>query len=104
MALTPERCEYYGAQSPPRPIDHRKPLGSKPLAVLTHSPDCKMVPDLPDDLMGDRAHRRTCKRKRPSSRPTTPTPKKAGHAIHIDDPDLVLKAIREVVANVKKPK
>ena len=81
-----------------------RPLGPKPLAVLTHSPDWKMAPELPDDLA------KTLERVSQDLQAGLPAlstngshtvAKKAGHGIHVDEPDLVVAAIREVVGKAK---
>ncbi len=78
-------------------------LGAKPLAVLTHSPNWKMVPDLPDDVMGKIevvSQGLQAEFKGLSTDSTHTIAKKAGHGIHIDEPELVVEAIREVVGKV----
>ena len=81
-----------------------KPLGAKPLAVLTHSPKWKMVPDLPDEVLAkiERVSQDLqAGYKGLSSDSTHTVAKTAGHAIHLDEPDLVVKAIREVIGKVE---
>jgi pimeloyl-ACP methyl ester carboxylesterase len=96
----PEQLDVAATQAQARAV---KSFGGKPLAVLTHSPDWKMVPDLPDDVLKpieqvtQDLQAGTAKLSTDSSH-TVAT--KAGHAIHVEDPDLVIKAIREVVAKV----
>lgn len=77
-------------------------LGDKPLAVLTHSPDWKMVPDLPDDISRKLEQVTQALQNdlpRLSTNATHVVAKKAGHHIHVDEPDLVIAAIRQVAAN-----
>lgn len=79
-------------------------LGDKPLAVLTHSPDWKMVPDLPDAILKPLEQ---ISQDLQASLPALSTDsshkvaKKAGHAIHLDEPSLVIEAIREVLEKAK---
>lgn len=79
-------------------------LGAKPLAVLTHSPKWKMVPDLPDDVMGKIegvSQTLQAEFKGLSTDSTHTVAEKAGHGIHVDEPELVVAAIREVVGKVQ---
>ncbi len=81
-----------------------KPLGAKPLAVLTHSPDWKMVPQLPDDVLKpiERASQALqAELPKLSTNSSHTVAKKAGHAIHVDEPALVIAAVREVAGKVK---
>ena len=78
-----------------------KTLGSKPLVVLTHSPDWKMVPNLPDEILAP-IERETQRLQAGfaalSTNSSHKIAKKAGHAIHVDDPKLVSAGIREAAA------
>ena len=80
-------------------------LGDKPLAVLAHSPDWKMVPDLPDDVMKkleqvtQDLQAATAKLSKDGSHVVA---KHAGHAIHVDEPQLVIDAIRDVARRSTK--
>jgi pimeloyl-ACP methyl ester carboxylesterase len=76
-------------------------LGKKPLAVVTHSPNWKMVPDLPDDMskkLEDIGQNLQNDLAKLSTNSTHTIATKAGHHIHVDEPELVIHAIREVVA------
>lgn len=79
-------------------------LGGKPLAVLTHSREWKMVPDLPDDVLGrieQISQGLQAGLPALSTNSSHKVAKKAGHGIHVDEPQLVVDAIREVVGKVK---
>lgn len=79
-------------------------LGSRPLAVLTHSPTWKMVPDLPDDVLKrieQISQELQAELPKLSTNSSHKVAAKAGHAIHVEDPKLVIDAIREVVRKVK---
>jgi pimeloyl-ACP methyl ester carboxylesterase len=81
-----------------------KPLGDKPLVVLTHSPDWKMVPDLPDDVskrLEQITQELQAETARLSTKSTHTVAKRAGHGIHVDEPELVIEAIRSVAAKQK---
>jgi pimeloyl-ACP methyl ester carboxylesterase len=79
-------------------------MGDKPLAVLTHSPEWKMVPDLPDDILKPLEQ---VSQDLQAGMPALSTDsshkvaEKAGHGIHVDEPGLVVEAIREVLGKVK---
>jgi pimeloyl-ACP methyl ester carboxylesterase len=84
-----------------------KPLGAKPLAVLTHSPDWKMVPQLPDDVLKpiERASQALqAELPKLSTNSSHTVAKKAGHAIHVDEPALVIAAVREVAGKIQSGK
>ncbi|MBX9627075.1 MAG: alpha/beta hydrolase [Gemmataceae bacterium] len=79
-------------------------LGAKPLAVLTHSPEWKMVPDLPDAILKPIEQvSQDLQAGLPalSTNSSHTVAKTAGHGIHADEPDLVVAAIREVVGKAK---
>jgi pimeloyl-ACP methyl ester carboxylesterase len=79
-------------------------LGAKPLAVLTHSPKWKMVPDLPDDVsrkLEDVNQELQNQLVTLSTRSTHTIAQNAGHQIQTDEPGLVIKAIRDVVLKVR---
>jgi len=79
-------------------------LGDMPLAVLTHSPKWKMVPNLPDDVMQQIEQASQELQKELPGLSTNSSHKiaeTAGHGIHIDDPALVIAAINEVITKVK---
>ena len=82
-------------------------LGNKPLAVVTHSPNWRMVPDLPDDVskkLEDIGLQLQNDLAALSTDNTHVIATRAGHEIHVDEPALVIKAIREVVAKVRAGK
>lgn len=79
-------------------------MGDKPLAVLTHSPEWKMVPDLPADILGRIEQvSQDLQAGLPalSTNSSHTVAKKAGHGIHVDEPALVVGAIREVLGKAK---
>jgi pimeloyl-ACP methyl ester carboxylesterase len=80
-------------------------FGDKPLVVLSHSPDWRMAPDLPDgvsrkleqvsqDLQNEFVHL--------SSKSIHKSAAKAGHLIQAEDPQLVIEAILKVVDATQK--
>ena len=79
-------------------------MGDKPLAVLTHSPEWKMVPDLPDDVLKPLEQ---VSQELQAGFPALSTnsshqvAKKAGHGIHMDEPGLVVEAIFDVIEKAK---
>lgn len=82
-------------------------LGNKPLAVVTHSPNWKMIPELPDDVskkLEDILLQLQNELAALSTDSTHVIATKAGHEIEVDEPELVIKAIREVVAKVRAGK
>jgi pimeloyl-ACP methyl ester carboxylesterase len=79
-------------------------MGDKPLAVLTHSPEWKMVPDLPDDIL--RRIEQVSQDLQAglpalSTNSSHTVAKKAGHGIHVDEPALVIGAIHEVLGKAR---
>ena len=79
-------------------------LGNKPLAVVTHSPNWKMVPDLPDEVskkLEDVSQQLQNELALLSTDSTHVIATKAGHHVHVDEPELVVKAIREVVSKAR---
>lgn len=82
-------------------------LGNKPLAVVTHSPNWKMIPDLPDDVLRkleDISQQLQNALAGLSTNSTHVIAGKAGHEIEVDEPELVIKAIREVVSKAQENK
>lgn len=82
-----------------------KSLGDKPLAVLTHSPKWKMVPNLPDALLGpieNATQELQSKLPALSTNSSHKIAEKAGHGLHVEDPKLVIDAIHEVIAKVEE--
>ena len=80
-------------------------LGDKPLIVLTHSPKWKMVPDLPDEVLAkieNESQRLQATLPQLSTNSRHIIASKAGHAIHEDEPQLVIDAILGVVDQVRK--
>lgn len=78
-------------------------LGDKPLAVVTHSPRWKIVPDLPDDVskkLEDVSQQLQNELANLSTNSTHVVATKAGHEIQVDEPQLVIDAVREVSAKV----
>lgn len=80
----------------------------KPLAVLTHTPGLKLLPDLPDDVakrLEDVWQELQSGSAALSTNSSYKVAEKAGHHIHEDEPKLVIDAIREVAGKVKgRPK
>jgi pimeloyl-ACP methyl ester carboxylesterase len=79
-------------------------LGDRPLAVLTHSPRWVMVPELPSELMGAieaKTQELQATFTRLSSNSSHRIAERAGHAIHVEDPQLVIAAVHEVAGKVK---
>jgi pimeloyl-ACP methyl ester carboxylesterase len=80
-------------------------LGDRPLAVVTHSPDWKMVPGLPDDVSKKLEEVTQGLQKRMAQLSTDSSQrvaKHAGHHVHHDEPELVVAAVREVVDKVAR--
>lgn len=74
-------------------------LGSIPLVVLTHSPEWKIAPDLPDDVLSAIEAKSQELQKALlalSTRSVQHVSKTAGHYIQTDDPDLVVAAIKSL--------
>lgn len=79
-------------------------LANKPLAVVTHSLNWKMVPDLPDEVskkLEDILQQQQNELAALSTDSTHVIATKAGHEIQVDEPELVIKAIREVVSKAR---
>jgi pimeloyl-ACP methyl ester carboxylesterase len=82
------------------------PLGDMPLAVLSHDPD-KPQPDLPEDLVkpaNDAWSQMQKELVQLSSRGSQVIAKNSGHYIQLDRPDVVVEAVRGVVAKVHEAK
>jgi pimeloyl-ACP methyl ester carboxylesterase len=80
-------------------VRNAKGFGDIPLIVLTHSPNWRMVPDLPDELLKTlEAISQSLQRDLTSlsSVTTHRIADSAGHYIHAEDPDLVVNAILEL--------
>jgi len=101
-AKNPERMDISTSSAQVRAAGN---FGDKPLVVLSHSPDWRMAPDLPDDvsrkleqisqnLQNDLTHL--------SSKSTHKSAAKAGHLIPSEDPQLVIEAILKVVDATQK--
>jgi hypothetical protein len=94
-----------GVELSPTATDEAKPLDSTPLAVHTHSPKWNMAPDLPDDLLAkmDRVthdlYAATAKRSTDSSHKVA---ERAGHGLHVDEPELVITDCDEGTFRVLK--
>ena len=81
-------------------------LGDMPLAVLSHDPD-KPQPDLPEDLVKPANDAWSQMQKELvglSSLSTQVIAKGSGHYIQLDRPDVVVEAVRGVVAKVREAK
>ncbi|MFO0891017.1 MAG: alpha/beta hydrolase [Isosphaeraceae bacterium] len=82
-----------------------RPLGETPLVVLSHSPEWKMVPDLPD-AVSRRLEQASLELQRTllglSKNSTHAIARKAGHGLHAEDPELVIEAIRQVSGKVAR--
>jgi pimeloyl-ACP methyl ester carboxylesterase len=79
-------------------------LGNLPLAVLSHDPN-KPQPDLPEDLVkptSDAWQQMQEELSHLSSRGTRVVAKNSGHYIQLDRPELVIKAVREVVEQARQ--
>ncbi len=82
-------------------VDAFRPLGDLPLAVITHSPEWKMAPELPAEYLAPleaMSQQLQVELSKLSSNSTHTIAKRAGHAIHVDEPELVVSATREVLA------
>lgn len=101
-ANNPERMDIKTSAAQVRAAGN---FGDKLLIVLSHSPDWRMAPDLPDDvsrkleqvsqtLQSDLTHL--------SSKSTHKSAAKAGHYIQTEDPQLVIEAILKVVDATQK--
>ncbi len=80
-------------------------LGDMPLVILTHNPKWKMVPDLPDEVLGkmeDATQRFQAGLTNLSTRAKQRIAAKAGHGIPQEDPQLVIDAILETVNEARK--
>lgn len=80
-------------------------LGSKPLVVVTHSPNWKMVPNLPDDVSKKLEQVNQDLQRSMlalSSNSVQHVAKSAGHQIPREDPALIISAIQEVITKVEK--
>ncbi len=78
-------------------------LGDLPLAVLSHDPD-KPQPDLPEDLVkptNDAWQQMQNELAQLSTRSTHVLAKNSGHYIQFDRPDLVVEAVRRVIAQAR---
>jgi pimeloyl-ACP methyl ester carboxylesterase len=83
------------------------PLGNMPLVVLTHSPDWRMDPDLPNDIatkVEQVWQDLQVNLLSLSSNSTHIIASKAGHYIQVDEPQLVIDAILRVVDEAKNQK
>jgi pimeloyl-ACP methyl ester carboxylesterase len=84
-----------------------RPLGDKPLVILTHSPQWRMVPDLPDNIlqrMEQISQELQTEFLRLSTNSTQIIAKEAGHYIQSDEPALVINAILKMRQEVRKGK
>jgi pimeloyl-ACP methyl ester carboxylesterase len=80
-------------------------LGDMPLAVLSHDPD-KPSTELPPDLAkptNEAWEKMQEELAHLSTRGTQTIAKNSGHYIQIDRPDIVLDAVRNVVAQARQP-
>lgn len=97
----PDRLDWVASRQEVRDV---KTLGDIPLAVLTHSPDWKIDPSLPDAML-EKIERvaQELQATLPSlsTNSTHKVAETAGHGIHVDDPALVIAAIKEVVDKAK---
>ena len=78
-----------------------KPLEEKPLVVLTHSPQFKLSPDLPDDVASRMETVSASLQKdflKLSRKSVLHVSQIGGHQLHVEDPDLVVQGIQEAVA------
>lgn len=101
-AANPDQLDY-----PLCTADVRKAqsLGNTPLVILTHNPKWKMVPDLPDDVLGkmeDATQRLQAGLTKLSTHSKHRIAAKAGHNIPQEDPQLVIDAILEMVKDTRK--
>jgi pimeloyl-ACP methyl ester carboxylesterase len=100
-ASLPEKIDFYTSADQARAV---KTLGDIPTVVLTHSPTWRspdLAPDIADkveklweDLQNDLASL--------SSNSTHIIATKAGHFIHVDEPQLVIDAILKLIDEAKK--
>lgn len=103
-AMNPEQFDIGSSAAQVRVT---RPLGNKPLAILTHSPNWRMVPDLPDSLLQPLekiSQELQTEFLRLSTNSTQTIAKKAGHYIQAEEPELVINAILKVSEEVKKRK
>lgn len=80
-------------------------LGAVPVVVLTHSPDWKMVPDMPADLLKpleDATQRLQKEQLRLSSRSVQFVSASGGHDLPNEDRALVLKGVLHAVAEARR--
>jgi hypothetical protein len=97
---TGERLDMVASREQVRSI---KSLGTIPLVVLTHSPKYKVDPRLPDDLLNAiESHSQRLQKQflALSSHSKQMVAKEAGHAIHVDEPELVIAAINALRTKV----
>lgn len=97
---TGERLDMVASREQVRSI---KSLGTIPLVVLTHSPKYKVDPRLPDDLLNAiESHSQRLQKQflALSSHSKQIVAKEAGHAIHVDEPELVIAAINALRTKV----
>jgi pimeloyl-ACP methyl ester carboxylesterase len=77
------------------------PLGATPLIVLTHSPNWRMVPDLPAAVQ-DKLEKVSQSLQKDLLTLSTQSEQRislnGGHYLHVEDPELVIQAIRDVLA------
>lgn len=82
-----------------------KSLGTIPILVLTHSPKFKVDPRLPEDILNsiENSSQQLQKSFLTLSKDSKQIiAENAGHAIHIDEPDLVISAVKEVMLQSAK--
>lgn len=80
-------------------------LGTKPLVVVTHSPNWKMVPNLPDDVSKKLEQVNQDLQRSMlalSLNSVQHVAKSAGHQIPREDPALIISAIQEVITKLEK--
>lgn len=97
----PDRLDWVASRQEARDV---KTFGDIPLAVLTHCPEWKIDPSLPDAMLKKIegvSQELQATLPRLSTDSTHQVSKTAGHGIHVDDPALVIGAIEEVVGKVK---
>lgn len=82
------------------------PLGDLPLVVLTRSPRSSMAPFLPPEIAaaaGPVWQALQAELARLSSNSTHTWAKQAGHSLHLQEPELMIAAIRQVVEAARGP-